>query len=39
MHWVEKLGTSLEAMRRITVRVSQELQTVAGVRSFGLHIG
>ena len=39
MHWVEKPGTSLEAMRRITVNVSQELRTVPGVRNFGSHIG
>ena len=26
MHWVEKPGTSLEAMRRITVRASKELR-------------
>ncbi len=39
MHWVEKPGTSLEAMRRITVRASQELRTIPGVRNFGAHIG
>jgi CzcA family heavy metal efflux pump len=39
MHWVEKPGTSLEAMCRITVRVSQELRAVPGVRNFGAHIG
>ncbi|SIO38563.1 heavy metal efflux pump, CzcA family [Singulisphaera sp. GP187] len=39
MHWVEKPGTSLEAMRRITVRASKELRTVPGVRNFGSHIG
>ena len=39
MHWVEKPGTSLEAMRRITVRVSKELREVPGVRNFGSHIG
>jgi len=39
MHWVEKPGTSLEAMRRITVRVSKELRAIPGVRNFGSHIG
>ena len=39
MHWVEKPGTSLEAMRRITVSVSKELREVPGVRNFGAHIG
>jgi Cu/Ag efflux pump CusA len=39
MHWVEKPGTSLTAMRRITERVSKELMAVGGVRNFGSHIG
>jgi multidrug efflux pump subunit AcrB len=39
MHWVEKPGTSLDAMRRITERVSRELRAVPGVRNFGSHIG
>jgi Cu/Ag efflux pump CusA len=39
MHWVEKPGTSIEAMDRITVRASQELRAVEGVRNFGSHIG
>jgi len=39
MHWVEKPGTSLEAMQRITVRVSKELRSIPGVRNFGSHIG
>jgi CzcA family heavy metal efflux pump len=39
MHWVEKPGTSLDAMRRITVRVSRELRAIPGVRNFGAHIG
>lgn len=39
MHWVEKPGTSLDAMRRITVRASQELRAVPGVRNFGSHLG
>ncbi len=39
MHWVEKPGTSLEAMRRITVQVSKELRAIPGVRNFGAHIG
>jgi len=39
MHWVEKPGTSLQAMERITVRVSKELRSIPGVRNFGAHIG
>ena len=39
MHWVEKPGTSLEAMDRITMRVSEELRAIPGVRNFGSHIG
>ena len=39
MHWVEKPGTSLQAMRRITERASRELMAVEGVRNFGSHIG
>lgn len=39
MHWVEKPGTSLEAMRRITVQASKELRAIPGVRNFGSHIG
>jgi CzcA family heavy metal efflux pump len=39
MHWVEKPGTSLEAMDRITVQVGRELRSVPGVRNFGSHIG
>ncbi len=39
MHWVEKPGTSLEAMSRITERVSKELRAIPGVRNFGAHIG
>lgn len=39
MHWVEKPGTSLDAMRRITERASRELRSIPGVRNFGSHIG
>jgi CzcA family heavy metal efflux pump len=39
MHWVEKPGTSLEAMDRITIRASKELRAIEGVRNFGSHIG
>ncbi len=39
MHWVEKPGTSLQAMQRITTRVSKELRSIPGVRNFGAHIG
>ncbi len=39
MHWVEKPGTSIEAMDRITIRASHELRAIPGVRNFGAHIG
>ena len=39
MHWVEKPGTSLAAVRRVTERVSRELRAIPGVRNFGAHIG
>ncbi|MFC2161443.1 efflux RND transporter permease subunit [Acidobacteriota bacterium] len=39
MHWVEKPGTSIEAMDRITIRASKELRSIPGVRNFGAHIG
>lgn len=39
MHWVEKPGTSIDAMRRITIAVSRELRAIPGVRNFGAHIG
>lgn len=39
MHFVEKPGTSLEAMTRLTVRSSVELRAIPGVRNFGAHIG
>ncbi|MGL4541951.1 MAG: efflux RND transporter permease subunit, partial [Polymorphobacter sp.] len=39
MHWVEKPGTSIEAMDRITIAASKELRAVPGVRNFGAHIG
>ena len=39
MHFVEKPGTSLEAMRRVTERASKDLMAVPGVRNFGSHIG
>ena len=39
MHWVEKPGTSLDAMRRVTVNAGRELTDVEGVRNFGAHIG
>ena len=39
MHWVERPGTSLEAMTRITIRASKELRAIKGVRNFGSHIG
>ncbi len=39
MHWVAKPGTSVEEVRRTTLRVSQELLTVPGITHFGSHIG
>ena len=39
MHWVEKPGTSLEAMDRITIAASKELRAIPGVRNFGAHVG
>ena len=39
MHFVEKPGTSIEAMDRVTVRASQDLRAVPGVLNFGSHIG
>jgi len=39
MHFVEKPGTSLDAMRRVTVEASKELRAIDGVRNFGSHIG
>jgi CzcA family heavy metal efflux pump len=39
MHWVAKPGTSLDEVRRTTLRVSDELLRVPGVRHFGAHIG
>ncbi len=39
MHWVEKPGTSLEAMTRVTIRASKDLRAIEGVRNFGSHIG
>ena len=39
MHFVEKPGTSLDAMTRVTEKASKELRAVPGVRNFGSHIG
>jgi Cu/Ag efflux pump CusA len=39
MHWVEKPGTSIEAMDRISILASREMRAVPGVRNFGAHIG
>lgn len=39
MHFVEKPGTSVEAMDRITIQASKELRAIPGVRNFGAHIG
>jgi CzcA family heavy metal efflux pump len=39
MHFVEKPGTSLTAMSRITADASKELRAIKGVNNFGSHIG
>ncbi len=39
MHFVEKPGTSLPAMTRITEDASKELMGIKGVNNFGSHIG
>ena len=39
MHFIEKPGTSVEAMDRMTIRASKELRAVPGVRNFGSHVG
>ncbi len=39
MHFVEKPGTSIEAMNRVTIQASRELRAIPGVRNFGSHIG
>lgn len=39
MHFVEKPGTSVEAMDRITIRASKEPRAIPGVRNFGAHVG
>lgn len=39
MHFVEKPGTSIEAMDRVTIRASKDLRSIPGVRNFGAHIG
>jgi CzcA family heavy metal efflux pump len=39
IHFVGKASTSIQAMDRITIRVSKELRSIPGVRNFGAHIG
>jgi CzcA family heavy metal efflux pump len=39
MHFVEKPGTSVEAMQSTTVNASRDLRAIKGVRNFGSHIG
>jgi CzcA family heavy metal efflux pump len=39
MHFVEKPGTSVEAMTRVTIEASKDLRAIPGVRNFGSHIG
>jgi len=39
IHWGEKPGIGIDAMNRITIRASDELMAVKGVRNFGSYIG
>jgi CzcA family heavy metal efflux pump len=39
MHFLERPGTSIEAMDRMTIRASRDLRAIPGVRNFGSHIG
>jgi CzcA family heavy metal efflux pump len=39
MHFIEKPGTSVEQMDRMTILASKELRSIPGVRNFGSHIG
>jgi CzcA family heavy metal efflux pump len=39
MHWVEKPGIGIDAMKRITIAASKELRSIEGVNNFGSHIG
>jgi CzcA family heavy metal efflux pump len=39
IHWITPPGTSAEEEQRIVIRLSGELRTIPGVRSFGSHIG
>ncbi len=39
VHWEGAPGTSLPEMNRITTLVSQELQSIPGVRNVGAHVG
>jgi CzcA family heavy metal efflux pump len=39
MHFVEKPGTSVQAMTRVTMQASADLRHIPGVKNFGSHIG
>lgn len=39
MHWVGRPGTSIDAMRRTALLVSNELKSIPEVQSSGVHIG
>jgi Cu/Ag efflux pump CusA len=39
VHWITTPGTSAAEEARIVLRVSQDLRSVPGVRTFGAHIG
>src|SRR3982751_6456462 len=39
MHFLERPGTSIEEMDRMTIRASKELRAIPGVRNFGHEVG
>jgi CzcA family heavy metal efflux pump len=39
IHWITTPGTSDTEMERITIKLSDELRAIPGVRTFGAHIG
>lgn len=39
MHFLERPGSSIEQMKKMSMRASHELLAIPGVRNFGAHIG
>ena len=39
MHFLERPGASVEQMKKISIRASNDLLAIPGVRNFGAHIG